>query len=88
MNANDDNDDDCDHGDCNNNDGNGGDDNVAAAPIMNQGQRFNAYLRIRGLPPGTASLPRHRETAHIFNNKQHLKVTLHSHNCNNVLCLM
>ena len=42
MNANDDNDDDCDHGDCNNDDGNGGDDNVAAAPIMNQGQRFNA----------------------------------------------
>ena len=25
-----------------NDDGNGGDDNVAAAPIMNQGQRFNA----------------------------------------------
>ena len=42
MNANYDNDDDCDHGDCNKDDGNGCDDNVAAAPIMNQGQRFNA----------------------------------------------
>ena len=71
----DDNDDDCDHGDCNNNDGNGGDDNVAAD--YESGTKIQC-IKIRGLPPGTASLPRHRETAQIFNNKQHL--TLHFHN--------
>ena len=73
----DDNDDDCDHGDCNNNDGNGGDDNVAAD--YESGTKIQ-YKKIRGLTPGTASLPRRRETAHIFNNNQHLKVTLHFHN--------